>query len=527
MAKYCTQCGAKLDDDDLFCGVCGVSLSSPKQENEPVNKEQNKGQSYDEPQYEPVASQATPKTTKKIPSWVAIAAGVVACILLLICVLPKDSGDSKDGNSYTPQIGNSSSHQKTLSDSEVQSIAKQLNEQINFFGDTSKAYNLQYSNFKIESDDFNRYIVCMHYQYEDANRKYHSADVIVYFRYIPETDKYEYKRTNIKFPMRTLTEEYLVNSIKEDVEFGWGTDPDKPTVEQPATDTGNSDNTTSTNNQNVTVNNTWGDAFKNVLADTVKDYPQHQYSCNYSVFDIDKDGTPELFVKVGTCEADYEFKVYSYSKSKNQAECFSTFGGGHSVLCGLGNEKAFLINYGHQGYEQIIKCTYNNGKIEQETIFEALVENYHDFTFLPYYELNDYSGLDWKSNPSDNNQSVLDNYSLDDNIVPAPEITTENFEEKVKLEKRADWYDNGIFSGYINETFGGSYSGSYEYMGTNYTDFKVSEYGWTTFDVYKKVDSDGWTSYLFVPYTEELGNLPTVYLFMDGWEEPAHIWSGA
>lgn len=26
MAKFCTQCGAKLDDDDLFCGVCGVSL---------------------------------------------------------------------------------------------------------------------------------------------------------------------------------------------------------------------------------------------------------------------------------------------------------------------------------------------------------------------------------------------------------------------------------------------------------------------------------------------------------------------
>lgn len=71
MAKFCTQCGAKLDDDDLFCGVCGVSLV--KQDTDDHSAEKSEP-SAETPEYEPVSDQTTTvsQNNKKKPPAIAL-----------------------------------------------------------------------------------------------------------------------------------------------------------------------------------------------------------------------------------------------------------------------------------------------------------------------------------------------------------------------------------------------------------------------------------------------------------------------
>ena len=72
--------------------------------------------------------------------------------------------------------------------------------------------------------------------------------------------------------------------------------------------------------------------------------------------------------------------------------------------------------YGHQGYEVISKYSYVNGELNKEILFEGKVLNYHEFSYLTSYELDDFSGLKWTENEFDNNQSVLDNYSFNGSV---------------------------------------------------------------------------------------------------------------
>ena len=139
---------------------------------------------------------------------------IMSLIILSLCV---GCGNSSSSKSSKP------------SDAQIQAIAKSMNEEINFMGKLNDKYNLQYSGFRIETDNYNRYILSMHYQYEDSSRNYQSGDVIVYFRWNPETEEYLYKKTNISFPAEgnaVLTEEKLINHIKTKEDFGWGTNPD-------------------------------------------------------------------------------------------------------------------------------------------------------------------------------------------------------------------------------------------------------------------------------------------------------------
>lgn len=300
MAKFCTQCGAKHDDDDLFCGVCGARLV--KQDTDDHSAEKSEP-SMETPEYEPVINQTTTASQNNIkkPPVFALIAVVVVVVALIICFMPKGSKNAVDNSD-------------------------------------------------------------------------------------PSTHQSEEPASN-----------------KEETEFGLGTDPDIPVADNKVSES------PEVNTSIANVSSDWGRAYFDVLADAMKEFPKYQYSCSYSVFDIDKDGTPELFLKAGTCEADYQLKLYRYANGS--ADCFATLGAGHAVFCGLGDQKAFLIAVGHMGYEVVTKYSYANGELNEEIIFEGAVQNYHEFSYLTSFELDDLSGLEWTANESDNNQSILDNYS--------------------------------------------------------------------------------------------------------------------
>ena len=72
---------------------------------------------------------------------------------------------------------------------------------------------------------------------------------------------------------------------------------------------------------------------------------------DYTLFDLDKDGAPELFVRKGTSEADYTWHVYTYNGSR--AVAAGSFHGGHGGLCvdsegNLYKERAHMGVYGLQ-----------------------------------------------------------------------------------------------------------------------------------------------------------------------------------
>ena len=52
--------------------------------------------------------------------------------------------------------------------------------------------------------------------------------------------------------------------------------------------------------------------YKKIIKEAEEVFPAQKYFSYYSLFDVDKDGVPELFLKTGTCEADYQFEIYSF-----------------------------------------------------------------------------------------------------------------------------------------------------------------------------------------------------------------------
>lgn len=132
---------------------------------------------------------------------------------------------------------------------------------------------------------------------------------------------------------------------------------------------------------------------------------------SYTVYDIDKDGTPELFLKYGTCEADYVYFLYTFREMLGDVETLATLPAGHAALCGMEDESAFLIQKGHMGGETITKYVYRDCLLTGQTVYQSSDDLNHEYaalTFLPEYPVDTWEGLSWNQNPSDENQSVLD-----------------------------------------------------------------------------------------------------------------------
>lgn len=89
---------------------------------------------------------------------------------------------------------------------------------------------------------------------------------------------------------------------------------------------------------------------------------------SYSLYDVDKDSVPELFVKFGTCEADYFARCYTlYTDTLGQdvVVMAAQFPFGHSSLYTCPDKSGFLRSEGHMGYHEI----YEYGPLEDGSVF--------------------------------------------------------------------------------------------------------------------------------------------------------------
>ena len=95
----------------------------------------------------------------------------------------------------------------------------------------------------------------------------------------------------------------------------------------------------------------------------------------YALYDIDKDGIPELFIEYGNCEANYMLDVYTYNTESGEAlaamlECPY----GHVSLYSDPNGNGFVYWQGHMGDSYMMQGSLENGVVGMERIYEETLD---------------------------------------------------------------------------------------------------------------------------------------------------------
>ena len=92
------------------------------------------------------------------------------------------------------------------------------------------------------------------------------------------------------------------------------------------------------------------------------------YWC-YTLYDIDKDGVPELIVKMGTCEADYHGALYTFAGGQ-AVLVTDEIGLGHSSFYTDPGENGIILMQGHMGYAWAGRLRLENGSLSEELLYE-------------------------------------------------------------------------------------------------------------------------------------------------------------
>lgn len=91
-------------------------------------------------------------------------------------------------------------------------------------------------------------------------------------------------------------------------------------------------------------------------------------SSTYFLFDITGDGVPEVWIKSGSCEADYKLSVYTYDNGISVIEEGEDGDAGNSAF--YEGDNYILHVYGHMGFAGWVKITYSGGKLKHDLVFE-------------------------------------------------------------------------------------------------------------------------------------------------------------
>jgi hypothetical protein len=92
-----------------------------------------------------------------------------------------------------------------------------------------------------------------------------------------------------------------------------------------------------------------------------------QTPVGYVLYDIDKDGTPEMLVKRGSCEADYTLQIYGQTGSGFKL-IQDGIDFGHTSLY-TDPEGGILFYQAHMGQATLERATFDTGKLRFEKLF--------------------------------------------------------------------------------------------------------------------------------------------------------------
>lgn len=86
-----------------------------------------------------------------------------------------------------------------------------------------------------------------------------------------------------------------------------------------------------------------------VIAEYKSALQARDFVISYTLYDMDKDKIPELIIKYGTSEADFQIAIYSYKDGKLK-EIANNIGGSHTSFAYDYVTDQFVLAMGHMGY---------------------------------------------------------------------------------------------------------------------------------------------------------------------------------
>ncbi len=106
----------------------------------------------------------------------------------------------------------------------------------------------------------------------------------------------------------------------------------------------------------------------------------------YGFFDVDRDGRKELILKIGTCEADFQYEFYRYDDDVGTFTWIGRVGAGHSEL--YDGDGTLIKDSAHMGDQTISRIEYIGGKMGTTLIAHYTFgedEEYYDTGFPQVY----------------------------------------------------------------------------------------------------------------------------------------------
>ncbi|MBO5555709.1 MAG: hypothetical protein J5927_00845 [Oscillospiraceae bacterium] len=101
---------------------------------------------------------------------------------------------------------------------------------------------------------------------------------------------------------------------------------------------------------------------------------------SYTLLDLDADGTPELLVKFGTCEADYHGRIFTVDAAVQELADMSLWNTGTYVVPG---EPGLYLNCGHMGYHRLDRILREDDDVASECLLEEDLQSSPQTEYTP------------------------------------------------------------------------------------------------------------------------------------------------
>ena len=103
--------------------------------------------------------------------------------------------------------------------------------------------------------------------------------------------------------------------------------------------------------------------------ETIKLYQTSSINTDYCIIDINKDGNPELIIRSGSNDSNYNFHFYTFNIS--ELKYLESVSGVHTILYEMEDEKYIYALYAHMNYEQVTLYGLNNNNKLVKKVYDA------------------------------------------------------------------------------------------------------------------------------------------------------------
>ena len=206
----------------------------------------------------------------------------------------------------------------------------------------------------------------------------------------------------------------------------------------------------------------------------------------YYLYDVDKDGIPEITVEFGDCEASYGGGLYTFDGEK--AVYAGEFRLGHSGLATCPSQNGMILSCAHMGVAYMQKITLENGQLGFEDLLEETLEDWDD-TYTHPGEI--IPGADYLSEMKPGDTLPMDTYGIWLGNMRAEIDATTTADEALEQRYLDIILQNGTIVGITADGFGGDLGTCTmeEYLGPNMVE-KYADAGMVV-EAYTYIDMNG------------------------------------